>query len=113
MKKEINVGNKAIEFETSAALPRIYRATFGADMLVDMQKLSLDGGDVEFDADMSMVMENVAFAMAKHANSKMTDDIVKWLSQFETFDLYNALPEILELWANETKQISAAKKNTD
>jgi len=38
------------------------------------------------------------------------DDINEWLDQFETFDIYEILPEIMEMWKSENKQMSVPKK---
>jgi len=48
--------------------------------------------------------------MHKHGDPDQPDDINEWLDQFETFDIYEILPEIMEMWKSENKQMSVPKK---
>ena len=54
--------------------------------------------------------ENIAYIMHKHGDASQPDDINEWLEQFETFDIYKVLPEILTLWNLENVTTSVAKK---
>ena len=56
------------------------------------------------------MFENIAFLMHKHGDPDQPDDINEWLDQFETFDIYEILPEIMEMWKSENKQMSVPKK---
>ena len=56
------------------------------------------------------MFENIAFLMHKHGDLNQPDDINEWLDQFETFDIYEILPEIMEMWKSENKQMSVPKK---
>ena len=56
------------------------------------------------------MFENIAFLMHKHGDPEQPKDINEWLEQFETFDIYEILPEILEMWNLENKQKSTPKK---
>ena len=130
MKKEIiEVDGKQVAFKASAALPRIYRIQFHRDIFVDLQKIvksvkrseeqkkknSDKNSDTESDIpieDLS-VFEQIAYIMAKHADPEVPEDIMDWLDQFNTFSIYEVLPEIMKLWnLNEQTQIDA-KKNLD
>ena len=135
MRKTIIIDGKECEFKSSAAIPRIYRLKFGRDIFVDMQRIKNDmdaqnrlkedlkkkaekNGE-EFDESQfesylpvkSLEMfENIAFLMHKHGDPSQPSEIEAWLDQFETFDIYEVLPEILELWNKENKQMSTPKK---
>lgn len=135
MRKTIIIDGKECEFKSSAAIPRIYRLKFGRDIFVDMQRIKKDmdaqnrlkedlkkkaekNGE-EFDESQfesylpvkSLEMfENIAFLMHKHGDPSQPSEIEAWLDQFETFDIYEVLPEILELWNKENKQMSKPKK---
>ena len=49
--------------------------------------------------------------MAKHADKDaVPGSVEEWLEQFEIFDIYQVLPEILELWNLNTLTTAAPKK---
>ena len=50
--------------------------------------------------------------MAKHADSNVPDSPEDWLDGFNTFSIYEVLPQIIELWGINTEQQVAVKKNT-
>lgn len=135
MRKTIEISGKKCEFKSSAAVPRMYRLKFGRDIFVDMQKVEkavkkqdklkedmkkqAEEKGEPFDEDEfgsglpidSLEMfENIAFVMHKHGDPSQPKDIDEWLDQFETFDIYEVLPEILEMWNNENRQMSEPKK---
>jgi hypothetical protein len=51
--------------------------------------------------------------MAKHADSSVPNSIDEWLENFETFSIYQVLPQILELWKLNTESFAQSKKNKD
>ena len=60
------------------------------------------------------MFEQIAYTMAQHADPKnVPEDILDWLEQFETFSIYQILPEILKLWNLNQQTKSEAKKNLD
>lgn len=136
MKKTIRISGVDCRMKSSAAIPRMYRLKFGRDIFVDMGKLKkqMDAQDKlkkelreqaekkgeEFDEGsvgsmlpiQSLEMfENIAYLMHKHGDPKQSNDIDRWLEQFEVFDIYKILPEILEMWnlENETRSIPKKK----
>ena len=44
------------------------------------------------------LFENIAYTMAKHADSSVPDSPEEWLDAFSTFSIYQVLPEIIKLW---------------
>ena len=56
------------------------------------------------------MFENIAYVMAKHGDPSQPDNIGEWLDQFEMFDIYEILPQILDMWKIETHQESEPKK---
>lgn len=113
MVKSITINGIPCQFKSSAAIPRIYRIRFGRDIFVDMEKLSKQvkknkGSDLPIES--LEVFENIAYVMHKYGDSKQPDDINEWLDQFETFDIYEILPEILTMWKIENNQLSESKK---
>ena len=137
MKKDIEINGITCHFKSSAAIPRIYRIKFRRDIFVDMAKIqkNLDANEKlrnemreqakkkgeEFDEtqfesqipiDSLEMFENIAYLMHKHGDSSQPDNIDDWLDQFETFNIYEILPAIVEMWGIEREQMSSAKKKT-
>lgn len=56
------------------------------------------------------LFENIAFLMNKHGDPSQPSDVDKWLEQFETFDIYSILPQIVDMWNIENRQMSKPKK---
>lgn len=138
MKKTVIINGIECKLKSSAAIPRIYRLKFGRDIFVDMTKLQkqisaqeklmkelreqAEAEGKEFDEEeigsslpiSSLEMfENIAFLMHKHGDPSQPSDIEEWLDQFETFDIYEILPEILEMWNLENRQLSTPKKKSE
>ena len=44
------------------------------------------------------LFENIAYMMAKHADPNIPDTPEEWLEDFNTFSIYQVLPQIIELW---------------
>ena len=116
MDKIITIDGKDVKFRATARTPRLYRVLVGRDMIVDMNKLrkawdrKSDEGD-ELDIVDLQIFEDTAYVMARHADPEMearTAD--EWLDSFDMFSIYEVLPEILKLWAVNTKTTSTAKK---
>ena len=125
MRRTIEISGIQCEMKSSAAIPRMYRLKFGRDIFVDMQKIAKqveaqnrlkedlkkqaekkgeEFDESEFESTLPIesleMFENIAFLMHKHGD------------QFDMFDIYKILPEILEMWNMENKQMSKAKKKT-
>ncbi len=47
------------------------------------------------------MFENIAFIMAKHADPTIPDTVEDWLDDFNTFSIYQVLPELIDLWGDE------------
>jgi hypothetical protein len=106
-----------VPFKASAAVPRLYRLKFGRDIYRDFA--ALQQGVKEGDASSSglnieslEVFENIAFIMAKHADPEnVPDNPDEFLEQFNTFSIYEILPQLIELWGLNTATQIASKKN--
>ena len=72
-----------------------------------------DGKEESSNLDMfSLEMfENIAFIMAKHADPSIPDTPEEWLDNFNTFSIYQVLPQLIELWGLNVKTDVEAKKN--
>lgn len=117
MTKKINIDGKDVMFKASAAIPRIYRLKFHRDIykdLRDLEKAVVSSSEEQSSLDLfSLEMfENIAFVMAKHADSTAVPDSPEdWLDEFNTFSIYQVLPEIIELWGLNVQSEVESKKN--
>ena len=125
MERTITVDGKEVKMRASALIPRLYRFKFGRDMIRDLAQLkknfeavTKDMGDASEDekkeAQLTVmdltVFENTAWLMAKHADANIPDDPDEWLQGFEMFSIYEALPQILELWEGTNRTTAISKK---
>lgn len=114
--KKITIDDKEVAFKASAAIPRIYRLKFQRDIYKDLHSLEKALGDSKEDNSnldlFSLEMfENIAYIMAKHANGTIPDTPEEWLDDFNTFSIYQVLPQLIELWGLNVKTDVEAKKN--
>lgn len=117
IKKNITVDGIEVPFKASAAVPRLYRLKFHRDIYKDFAALqtNVKEGDEEnstLDIESLEVFENIAFIMAKHANPEnVPDNPDDFLEQFNTFSIYEILPQLIELWGLNTATQIESKKN--
>ena len=114
--RTIEIDGKQVPFRASAAIPRIYRIKFQRDIYQDLSTLEKAIGDSSENAshlDMfSLEMfENIAYIMAKHADPSIPDTPEEWLDNFNTFSIYQVLPEIIKLWGLNVETEVESKKN--
>lgn len=114
--KNISIDGKEVPFKASAAIPRIYRIKFQRDIYRDLASLekaidkeSADASNLDlFSLEM---FENIAYVMAKHADTSIPDSPEDWLDEFNTFSIYQVLPQIIELWGLNVATDIESKKN--
>ena len=59
------------------------------------------------------LFENISFIMARYADPSLPDKPEEWLDRFETFSIYQVLPEILKLWGLNVETDAESKKKAD
>lgn len=114
--KTITIDGQEVTFRASAAIPRLYRNKFHRDIYRDLNELQkgIDASDAEnssLDTFSLELFENIAWLMAKHADKDVSDTPEEWLDGFNTFSIYEVLPQIIELWGINTEQQVQSKKN--
>ena len=114
--KKIEIDGVEVAFKASAAIPRIYRLKFFRDIYKDIALLekSISQADPEnsgLDTFSLEMFENIAYIMAKHADANIPDTVEEWLDQFNTFSIYQVLPQLIELWGLNLRTDAEAKKN--
>lgn len=118
IKKNITVDGIEVPFKASAAVPRLYRLKFHRDIYKDFAALqtNVKEGDEEnstLDIESLEVFENIAFIMAKHADPEnVPDNPDDFLEQFNTFSIYEILPQLIELWGLNTATQVESKKTS-
>lgn len=116
IKKMITVDGIEVPFKASATVPRLYRAKFRKDIFKDFAALkdSVDENDEKesgLNIESLEVFENIAWTMAKHADPEnVPDNPDEWLEQFNTFSIYEVLPQLFELWGLNLETQAESKK---
>ena len=114
--KKIEIDGQMVEFRASAAVPRLYRIKFGRDIYKDLRSLEKSVGDgneesSSLDLFSLEMFENIAYIMAKHAHPDQVPDTPdEWLENFNTFSIYQILPQLIELWGLNVQTEVEAKK---
>lgn len=117
--KKIEIDGQKVEFRASAVVPRLYRIKFGRDIYKELRQLETSVGENDEDASgldlFSLEMfEDLAWIMAKHANpQEVPDNPEDFLDQFNTFSIYQILPQLIELWGLNVQTQVEARKNLE
>ena len=114
--RKIEIDGKQVAFKASAAIPRIYRLKFQRDIYKDLRVLEKSiGNEDEENSNLDLfsleMFENIAFVMAKHADATIPNTPEEWLDGFNTFSIYQVLPQLIELWGLNVQTDVEAKKN--
>lgn len=125
MEKTLIIDGKEVKMKASALIPRLYRFKFGRDIIRDMQQLQNayqknqtipenatqeEKENAQFSILDLTIFENVAYIMAKQADSSIPDTIDEWMEGFSMFSIYEVMPQIIELWELSNATTSATKK---
>ena len=117
IQKNITIDGISVPFKVSAAVPRLYRLKFRRDIYKDFASLKTevtegDENKSKIGIESLEVFENIAYIMAKHADSNVPDNPDDFLEQFNTFSIYEILPQLIELWGlNTATQVESKKKH--
>ena len=117
MEKTINIDGKEVRLRATAAVPRLYRIKFGRDIYKDLRQLEKSVGENDEDNSnldlFSLEMfEDLAWLMARHADpAKVPDSPEEFLDQFNTFSIYQILPQLIELWGLNVQTEVESRKN--
>jgi len=117
IQKSILIDGKNVPFKASAAVPRLYRLKFRRDIYQDFAALQKSVGEnteesSALDIESLEVFENIAYIMAKHAAPEnVPDNPDDFLEQFNTFSIYEILPQLIDLWGLNVETQVKSKKN--
>ena len=114
IEKVFEIEGKPVKMRASASIPRLYRAKFDRDIIIDMKRLEsgMKNGE-EPDAIDCEIFENLAFIMARHADSSnVPKTCEEWLDSFDSpLAIYESLKEIIEFFKGSMTTTSDSKKN--
>ncbi len=116
IQKNITIDEIDVPFKASAAVPRLYRLKFRRDIYQDFAALQKSVGEnteesSALDIESLEVFENIAYIMAKHADAAIPASPDEWLEQFNTFSIYEILPQLIDLWGLNVETQVKSKKN--
>ena len=116
IQKNITIDGIEVPFKASVAVPRLYRLKFRRDIYQDFAALQKSVGEnteesSALDIESLEVFENIAYIMAKHADAAIPASPDEWLEQFNTFSIYEILPQLIELWGLNVETQVKSKKN--
>lgn len=104
MDKIIKLDGRDVRVRMSADTLRVYRKTYGRDLMVDMMSMQ-DSMNME-------IIENLFYICAQAADPEIPP-IDDWLSELSTFALYKGANELIALWLDETQTTTQRKKKAD
>ena len=115
MKRNITIDGQEVALRPPPLFPGS-TMRFHRDIYKDLRDLEkgIDKNDQEnsnLDLFSLEMFENIAYVMAKHADPSIPDTPEEWLDGFNTFSIYQVLPQIIELWGLNTQTDVQAKKN--
>lgn len=113
MEKIISIGGKEVGFKATASTTKRYREKFNRDLFKDISALVPKMNDNSLGAEELEMFMNVAYIMAWQYDHTIPNDPDDWLDEFEMFDIYIILPEIIELWGLNTEQLEKPKKKVE
>ena len=116
IQKNITIDGIDVPFKASATVPRLYRLKFRRDIYQDFAALQKSVGEntedsSALDIESLEVFENIAYIMAKHADVAIPSSPDEWLEQFNTFSIYEILPQLINLWGLNVETQVQSKKN--
>lgn len=114
IQKSILINGKNVLFKASAAVPRLYRLKFRRDIFKDFTALeqSVQENTSGITIDSLELFENITYIMAKHADPNgVPENPDDWLENFNTFSIYEILPQLMDLWGLNVETQSESKKN--
>lgn len=113
MEKIISIGGKEVGFKATASTTLRYREKFNRDIFKDIQSVVPAMSENSLGMTELECFMKIAYIMAWQYDNTIPSDPEEWLDQFEMFDIYFVLPQIIELWGINTEQLEKSKKKAE
>jgi len=111
MDKVLTIDGREVGFRVTASTPMRYRHRFTRDIFEDIQRMKDEYIRSESFSSRSLeAFEYLAYIMAQQYDNTIPDSPEDWLDTFDLFSIVEILPELLELWVQNEKMTSTAKK---
>lgn len=117
MVEKIKIGEKEMEFKSSAATPILYKKLYKEDLLVDLSSLKGIKDKYQQGAKMTELVDQLAYIMYAEANLSANElfmklnlnDYIAWLMSIETAELEKNSASIIKLYQGNTSTTSTTK----
>ena len=113
MEKVLKIGTKEVGFKATASTTKRYSQKFNRDLFRDIEKLIPKVEEQNLGIDDLECFMNIASIMAWQYDHDIPEDPDEWLDQFEMFDIYLILPQIIELWGLNMTELEKPKKKAE
>ena len=113
MEKLIRIGDKEVGFKATASTTTRYRKKFNRDLFKDIESLIPKVNEGELSVPDLECFMNISYIMAYQYDNTIPEDPDDWLDQFEMFDIYLVLPQLIELWGLNTLELEQPKKKVE
>ena len=113
MEKIISIAGREVGFKATATTVKRYREKFNKDLFKDIQNLIPKVNEQSLGANELECFMNIAYVMAKHADPNIPNTPEEWLDEFNTFSIYQILPQLIDLWGLNVQTDAEAKKKFD
>ena len=119
MEKIISINGKEVGFKATARTPSRYRKKFNRDLLKEFRNLNAkyeqakNDPDVELSGEDLEIFERMAYIMAWQYDNTIPNSPDEWLDQFEMFDIYEVLDQIVGLMVTNETELEKPKKKAE
>lgn len=116
MEKIINIGGKDVKFKASAGTLYRYRMYFKSDMIKDFIHLKNKVSNKELNSEEQLevvdleLFERIAWVLAKTGDDNIKP-IEQWLDDFDSFSIYQILPQLSDMIIENFRGANQEKKN--
>ena len=113
MKDKVTIGNKNVEMVANAATPVFFKQIFHEDFFIlaeNFSKSPTNGESVDIYSRIGFVASQQAKKNDEEMSSLTFGDYVKWLKQFEAYDMAQAVDSIAEVYAHQAEPTAKPKK---
>lgn len=115
--KKIQIGKESVRFEANALFPIKYKQLTGRDIFKDLKVVENMQHAKSFDDLNIDILYDIVYVLAWFADRAIPDRD-EWLLQFDEFDVFNVIPQVVDLLVDslsattkKNKPVKQSKKN--